>query len=156
MADFYFYLVLFSFDGSDMTDYRESESCFSLACLCTAGGHSHTCSTWWHTAAGGSSSYRHIKTIVALRAAFTVVGCEGWMDGCAHRFKTLTPAAVVGKINRDVLYTSVTGHVPLNKNMQKTRPCTGSSEGWVRVAALVAPLNFLFFLTFEWLWCFVN
>lgn len=119
-----FYLVLFSFDGSDTSDYRESVSCFSLACLCTAGGHTHTCSTWWHAAAGGSSSYRDTKTIVALRAAFTVVGygrTAGGMDGCAHRFKTLATAAVVGKINRDVLYTSVTWHVPLNKNTQRKR-----------------------------------
>lgn len=49
------------------------------------------------------------------------------MDGSAHRFTTLPAAAAIGKINTDVLYTSVTCSTS-QKHTRKMCHCTGSSE----------------------------
>lgn len=105
--------TLFSFDGSDTTHYRASVSCSSLACLCTAGGHTHTqhimtyCSRW-ELVLQAHKNYCRPACSLHCRQLWRDGGMNGWMDGSAHRFTTLPAAAAIGKINTDVLYTSVT------------------------------------------------
>lgn len=135
-----FILILFLFDGRDTTDYREFLSCFSLACLCSAGGHTHTDAVHddiLQQVAGRLSGTQKLLLPCVLPSPLSAVdrqregGTDRWMctsfedpgHRCSH-WKNKQGCSVHIRHRTCSIY---------QKHTRKSWRCIGSNAGLVRV-----------------------